>query len=120
MPLEDQVQEDPLLLLLEEDAVEEVDKIELSEISPVAKRRKKYVIEDSDSVRIHSEIFKRPLQQVAKLTLTYSKSFIHYILPNKYIQIFFFSLTIISIFGQIGMDYNVVLRPYSLAPGTCV
>ena len=39
----------PLLLLLEEDAVEEVDKIELSEISPVAKRRKKYVIEDSDS-----------------------------------------------------------------------
>ena len=38
-----------LLLLLEEDAVEEVDKIELSEISPVAKRRKKYVIEDSDS-----------------------------------------------------------------------
>ena len=45
----DQVQEDPLLLLLEEDAVEEVDKIELSEISPVAKRRKKYVIEDRDS-----------------------------------------------------------------------
>ena len=41
MPLEDQVQEDPLLLLLEEDAVEEVDKIELNEISPVAKRRKK-------------------------------------------------------------------------------
>ena len=36
-------------MLLEEDAVEEVDKIELSEISPVAKRRKKYVIEDSDS-----------------------------------------------------------------------
>ena len=39
-------------LLLEEDAVEEVDKIELSKISPVAKRRKKYVnivIEDSDS-----------------------------------------------------------------------
>ena len=49
LPLEDQVQEDPLLLLLEEDAVEEVDNIELSEISPVAKRRKKYVIEDSDS-----------------------------------------------------------------------
>ena len=48
LPLEDQVQEDPLLLLLEEDA-EEVDNIELSEISPVAKRRKKYVIEDSDS-----------------------------------------------------------------------
>ena len=36
------------LLLLEEDA-EEVDNMELSEISPVAKRRKKYVIEDSDS-----------------------------------------------------------------------
>ena len=49
LPLEDQVQEDPLLLLLEEDAVEEVDEIELSEISPVAKRRKKYVIEDSDN-----------------------------------------------------------------------
>ena len=34
---------------MEEEAGEEVDKIELSEISPVAKRRKKYVIEDSDS-----------------------------------------------------------------------
>ena len=35
---------------MEEDAGEEVDKIELSEISPVAKRRKKYVIEDSDDI----------------------------------------------------------------------
>ena len=34
---------------MDEDAGEEVDKIELSEISPVAKKRKKYVIEDSDS-----------------------------------------------------------------------
>ena len=34
---------------MEEEAGEEVDKIELSEISPVAKRRRKYVIEDSDS-----------------------------------------------------------------------
>ena len=34
---------------MEEEAGEEVDKIELSELSPVAKRRKKYVIEDSDS-----------------------------------------------------------------------
>ncbi len=34
---------------MEEGAGEEVDKIELSEISPVAKRIRKYVIEDSDS-----------------------------------------------------------------------
>ena len=48
---EEQVQEDPLLLLLEEGPGEEVDADlnEISLVASVAKRRKKYVLEDSDS-----------------------------------------------------------------------